>query len=636
VNVQVGTLTVRGSRRDDGFRARAESRLRSLDLHPPGLPGHAILIVRRLELPAADRTSAQQARSGLDRLRQAAARPADGLVAASAPAVLFRDEVELLACLTADLVRGAASHRWYWRQIVPARPAGPGAALSAAWLRDVRWLPGSLARLREPEVRQAVSLLSPPETDKVLRALLSAFGVADEPVPPGSGLTRLPPEPPWRQWLRPTSLPPEAEALWGVALSLHHGPAVVRGAGYASELAAWRAVTGRAVRFPSAAPGDLTCEGLTRGASAREDPAGEASAERDPEKGAPAERDPRPRQSGRGATLAADPAGAGRIGRTVPSHGLGDGRAPRAEGHPEAGAPPAAAGRAGAPSPRAPGSTESSPADVLRVAGAGTPAWADGGIATGLASMLFLVNFVVWLDDLAAPPWPAGWALVELLGRYLLGGRLADFADDPLWDVLAELDGRRPGTVPAVGFGPADPVRLPRAWLERWPPPTPSYVARRNRDRLVVRHRQAGFVAADVPCPAGVLDQVRAAEAAWLGDVGVAADGPAEPENPAPRRRFDEAVGVFVRWLLRSRGISTSALTAPGRVLVTGTHVDAVLSLQDIDLSVRVAGLDRDPGWVPQLGRIVLFHFLDAPGGVRRRLFAGMQSAQEVPERVVD
>jgi hypothetical protein len=37
------------------------------------------------------------------------------------------------------------------------------------------------------------------------------------------------------------------------------------------------------------------------------------------------------------------------------------------------------------------------------------------------------------------------------------------------------------------------------------------------------------------------------------------------------------------------------------------------LSLQDVDLAVRLAGLDRDPGWVPMLGRIVLFHFLGAP-----------------------
>jgi hypothetical protein len=548
VNVQVGKLTVRGSRRDAGFRVRAESRLRSLDLHPSGLPGHAILIVRRLELPAVDHSSAQRARADLDRLSQAAARPAAGPVAASAPVVLFRDEVELLACLTSDLARGVAGQRWYWRQIgpvQPTRPAGPGPALAAAWLRYVRWLPGSLARLPEPEVRKAVSLLFPPEAAKVLRALLSAFGVADQPTPPRPRLTRPPPGPPgppWRRWLPPTSLPAEAEALWGVALSLHHAPSVVRGPGYASELAAWQEVTGQATRLWSPTRGDPA-----------DDPAERPPAGPDPvpaglQSGAPAEGALSPGATGRGTTSAA----------------------------------------------------------------------AYGGIVTGLASLLFLVNFVVWLDDRADPPWPAGWALVELLGRYLLGDRLTDVADDPLWEVLAELDGRRAGTAAAVGLGPGDPLRLPRAWLERWPPASPGYVARRHGERLVIRHPRAGFVAADVPCPAGAFEQQCAAEAGWLGDVGVAAgdlatDGLAEPENPSPGRRFDQAVGAFVRWLLRSRGIAAPALATPGRVLVTGTHVDVVLGLQDIDLAVRVAGLDRDPGWVPALSRIVLFHFLDAP-----------------------
>ena len=258
MNVQVGTLTVRATRRgagrDAGFRVRTESRLRSLDLHPRGLPGHAILIVGRLELPAADRATAQQARTALDRLRQAAARPAAGPVAADTQAVLFNDEVELLACLTADLVRGAASHRWYWRHVRPAMAAEPGTELAAAWTRDVRWLPGSLARLPVPEARQAVSLLSPSVAARVLRALLGAFGVADQPAQPSPELTRPPPgPPPWRPWLPSTSLPPEAEALWGVALSLHHAPAVVRSPGYARELAAWQAAAGQATGFRSPA-----------------------------------------------------------------------------------------------------------------------------------------------------------------------------------------------------------------------------------------------------------------------------------------------------------------------------------------------------------------------------------------------
>ncbi len=249
------------------------------------------------------------------------------------------------------------------------------------------------------------------------------------------------------------------------------------------------------------------------------------------------------------------------------------------------------------------------------VASPGTWTPADGGIATGLASLLFLVNFAVWLDDTDDAVGPAGWALVELLGRHLLGAQLSDYADDPLWDVLAELDGRRPGTPPAVELGSEDPLRLPQAWLRRWPPPHPTYIARQSGEQLVIRHPEAGFVAADVRCPPSRLDEVCAAEAALLGgaEIIMAAQGPAAGAAPHPEQRFGDSVGAFVSWLLRSRAIGVSSLVSPGRVLVTATHVDVVLSLQHVDLAARVAGLDRDPGWVPALGRIVLFHFLEAP-----------------------
>jgi hypothetical protein len=34
-----------------------------------------------------------------------------------------------------------------------------------------------------------------------------------------------------------------------------------------------------------------------------------------------------------------------------------------------------------------------------------------------------------------------------------------------------------------------------------------------------------------------------------------------------------------------------------------------VMSLNDISLPVRLAGLDCDPGWLPDFGRVVKFHF---------------------------
>jgi hypothetical protein len=37
-----------------------------------------------------------------------------------------------------------------------------------------------------------------------------------------------------------------------------------------------------------------------------------------------------------------------------------------------------------------------------------------------------------------------------------------------------------------------------------------------------------------------------------------------------------------------------------------------VFDIDDVNMAARISGLDRDPGWVPELGRIVLFHFLEA------------------------
>jgi hypothetical protein len=45
------------------------------------------------------------------------------------------------------------------------------------------------------------------------------------------------------------------------------------------------------------------------------------------------------------------------------------------------------------------------------------------------------------------------------------------------------------------------------------------------------------------------------------------------------------------------------------RLFVTRTHVDLIFRLEQIDLKARLAGLDRDPGWVPSLGRVISFHF---------------------------
>ena len=46
-----------------------------------------------------------------------------------------------------------------------------------------------------------------------------------------------------------------------------------------------------------------------------------------------------------------------------------------------------------------------------------------------------------------------------------------------------------------------------------------------------------------------------------------------------------------------------------GTVSATPTHLDVTMPLHTVDVRVRTAGLDLDPGWVPWFGRVVRFHY---------------------------
>jgi hypothetical protein len=50
-------------------------------------------------------------------------------------------------------------------------------------------------------------------------------------------------------------------------------------------------------------------------------------------------------------------------------------------------------------------------------------------------------------------------------------------------------------------------------------------------------------------------------------------------------------------------------LRLPARVQAGAERIDVVFALQHLPLAVRLAGLDRDPGWVPAAGRDLRFHF---------------------------
>lgn len=200
--------------------------------------------------------------------------------------------------------------------------------------------------------------------------------------------------------------------------------------------------------------------------------------------------------------------------------------------------------------------------------------------ASAACGVFYLVNalrslrFHRALDEhFAIPPIVGGWGWIELVARGLLGPRAGGLADDPVWRVLAELDGRAPDALPGGGFVPPESEALPDAWTDLFdgapPAPQPSPLL-----GMKARPELQRFLDVVVPVVRGRLT---AALRAAGGD----------PEE----------------------GLETMLLRRLGTVQATRTHVDVRMDLDQVTLPVRIAGLDATPGWVPALARVVTFYF---------------------------
>ena len=134
--------------------------------------------------------------------------------------------------------------------------------------------------------------------------------------------------------------------------------------------------------------------------------------------------------------------------------------------------------------------------------------------------------------------------------------------------------------------------------------------------------RMALHVARMVLCRALTDSDVPEADPAWAVGIGEdihpgsrtalnATAGTTARDGPSELARTTDAWSTACRsWLRHSVDMDLETLVLrPARLAVTPTHVDTWFGLSQVDLTVRRAGLDIDPGWVPWLGRVVTFHY---------------------------
>jgi len=186
---------------------------------------------------------------------------------------------------------------------------------------------------------------------------------------------------------------------------------------------------------------------------------------------------------------------------------------------------------------------------------------------------------------------------------------------DPLWPLLAGLAGRKPGKRPGTGFVPPHEWRLPADWLLPFANDTADWTWEADTVRLVVRH-PAGFVVLDLPRTEKSAEEQLRVELANYEVPGIrqTARCRRSPVTPFVRwrawvmpylgRRVARALGD-THWRRACRQL----MRLHGRIECDAERLEVHFSLEQLPVAVRIAGLDRDPGWIPAAGRDVRFYF---------------------------
>ncbi|WP_123784167.1 hypothetical protein [Corallococcus macrosporus] len=564
-----------------------EDALRTASL--PDAPGGRVLVIRELALGTihADRSPAALSLVVEQRVRELArlAVHATSPSAATAQAVYFRDELEPFVALATRLARGLPLDAWFWRLAVPGlHPGTPrDDGLRRALAGALRTRPGPAA---------AVMLVSELEALGALAPLLGALRWQDGPALVRAWWGHLPPRPEPRLHLDDAG---SAEQVSEVLRStLSHW---TRSWGADDARAVWLAAVALCARVPSqvAAPG-LPSRAWRVLAALQASPAAPLTEPRKP----PARASPGPE------VPAVSPSTSVAQGNASPSplsrEALSDAPASGTERRPlDAAIPASSMGTTASSTPRL--TERASPTDNDGTSDAsGTPEQdtsprhvTDEALPTAAGGLLFLVpmlNALGLVEFLADHPSLADLGIPQRFLRYV-AERLGVPSTDPLLRVLPEAPAG-PLPVPSAftfplrfqtGVGARAPFRLVRE-------PTGRSVAFDARTRVPLAATPRGGT---LPPP---FDSLLAAIL----------------EQPLP---WDDAT-LLLRGALLAVGRVTrrrahmglrALVLRPGRVVATRTHLDLVFAASQVDIRIRRAGLDINPGWVPWLARVIQYHY---------------------------
>ncbi len=245
-------------------------------------------------------------------------------------------------------------------------------------------------------------------------------------------------------------------------------------------------------------------------------------------------------------------------------------------------------------------------------------------ISTQFGGIFYLLNVALALElygDFTQPRATgiglSPWDWLALIGRAWFGSA---FEQDSVWRLLAELAGRSSRQSLGGDFLPPDSWVMPVDWFLPWGDVDVLNVTI-QRNRLQLWHT-AGFVITDVERETKNTPLAQARNLCLqhekLGEVRlVRVYRQLQKTNSRSKlRRWLNWQLLYLHARLK-RALHDDTPDALARLVCchaatlycTATTLDVYLSLNTLPIELRIAGLDRNPGWIPTAGRTIAFHF---------------------------
>lgn len=291
-----------------------------------------------------------------------------------------------------------------------------------------------------------------------------------------------------------------------------------------------------------------------------------------------------------------------------------------------------------------------------------------GQFDTELSGCFYLINLLAQLElpECMDERWGidqvfSRWALLELVSRSLIGNSISDFNNDPIWNLLENLDDRNTKSRIGEQLKSYPDYYLPQDWWRYLiehdatahrgdeQTETASYAVEvhwaMQRETLriwfqgcIIVERKIKLFGLDLDArDAKKYDEIKrkivneSLQAYRESGCVITLVQSGFEKSPTEAvclhnkkyispsmQRWASLTIPFIRYYLKhqlsldsvdEKTLIETLFQFPSRVYLTSSHIDVVADLKHTRLDVRCSGLDQNPGWLPMFGRVFQFHF---------------------------